>query len=197
MIKVCVPYVRGRGIDKETQEALIALDKSKFEIVACEGLHNSVQRNAMINNLTSDMVCQELDPKYSHYVMTDSDIVLSDSILNKLLSHDLDVVSGAYESRRYPGHYEAGFWGIPVGNMGGKIPVSTKGLIEVGHCGLGACLIKAEVLNTIKYPWIEPFTLYHEGHASIVTDDIAFSTKCYHYGVKIFVDCDCIVKHLI
>jgi hypothetical protein len=130
---------------------------------------------------------------FTHLFFLDDDVVCPDGTIEKLLAHNLDVVSANYplyiEGRIHSCGYE---W-----DSDKKIkpyPIGTRGLREVGAIGLGACLIKREVfLKALKYPC---FAMgYNEGYSMKRTDDVTFCRYLSFLKVPIYVDFDICCDH--
>lgn len=148
----------------------------------------------------SDEEYQRLPGNFTHYLMHDSDIKSKESDIEKLLALDLPIVSGVYESRVFRNFATGGFWKQIPGEVRYNFHMGTHGLKSADWVGMGFCLIKREVLEKMKYPWFEPFTLEVNRRGrilrKIVQDDIAFCMKAVKMDIPIYIDFDCRVKHL-
>ena len=128
------------------------------------------------------------DPSYTHLLFVDDDQVFPPDALNKLLSHDKDIV-GAQIFKRRP-LYEPCVYTL----RGSKyFPILVNKFAEVDAIGTGMMLIKTEVFNKIEYPWFE--TVYDEEktHWSV---DFMFCKKAKKLGYKIYCDPTIEIGHL-
>jgi len=128
----------------------------------------------------------------THCLFLDDDMAFAPDMLEKLLAHDKDIVSGLYLMRAYPHHpvmfdeaYDDGKCRFSFLNKG------RSGLVEVVNIGLGACLIKTEVFLSMAKPWV---TL-GECERDHWCDDIAFFNRARKAGFKMYVDLDVPVGH--
>ena len=99
----------------------------------------------------------------SHFFFWDSDIILFEDTINKLMEFDKDVISIVYYSKNPPYHPVMGIERIEVSDdiIGTRKIVDNKYLQnetqEVWGVGLGGCLIKREVLETMMDKYENPF----------------------------------------
>lgn len=109
----------------------------------------------------------------------DADHTFPDDTLIRLLAHDLDVVGCNYVRRRPAG---------PVAVKGGHPLYSDKGgpVEEVDTLGLGVCLMRASVFDSLDWPW---FTVERStngtGH---VSEDVCFFRALKRAGIVAHVD---------
>jgi len=144
-----------------------------------------------IRNLIADWVVNGYDYLFS----VDSDISFESDTLEKLLKHDVDMVSGLYIQRKPGQHilelYEHNEYGgvsnIPYGK------IKNKGLVEIASCGFGCVLVKAQVMKSVGYPQFK----YHSAinHANTVSEDVDFCKKALDKGFKIWADTSIQCRH--
>ena len=133
---------------------------------------------------------------YDYLFSVDSDIVFAPDTLKKLLSHNVDMVSGLYRQRHHDRHvieiYEKNQFGgcsnIPYENIK-NVP-----FLEIEAAGMGCVLIKSEVFKTIGYPQY----VYHSAldHKNTVSEDVDFCRKAKIRGFKIFADTTVLCDHI-
>ena len=125
---------------------------------------------------------------YDYLFSVDSDIAFPKDTLKKLLSHNVDIVSGLYIQRKEHEHtleiYEQNSHG---GNS--NIPydkIKNIPFLEIAACGMGCVLIKSKVLKDIGYPQF----VYHSAidHRHTISEDVDFCRKAKSKGFKIFAD---------
>lgn len=207
MIKICTPQLpvyivtdnnvkREAGVTKETLDFVDSLPKDTFVWRRCLGHYLEEQRNALINDNINDMAYQKLDPRYTHYLLLDSDNAGTLDDIEKLLSHDLPIVSAAYTRRGDKSKYVAGKWSKAPGLINEYISSSTKGMYKADWVGMGFLLIKAEVFQQMIYPWWEIETIEYGNLRRQTRDDACFCLKCQRLNYPIYLDCDVVVKHM-
>lgn len=133
---------------------------------------------------------------YDYLFSVDSDIVLPKDTLTKMLSHDVDMVSGVYIQRKpdteileiYRKNQFGGVTNIPFSQ------IMPQGLHEIDGCGFGCVLIKSDVVRNIGYPQF----VYKSAldHKDTISEDIYFCTKAKEKGAKIYVDSSIVCKHI-
>lgn len=120
----------------------------------------------------------------------DSDIIIGEGQLDRLLSHNKDIISGVYYKRSSP--YEPLPRKRVAENLYCAIELEGDNLIEVDGIGTGCFLVKMDIFDRIDYPWFE-FKYYQKnGEWGQVSEDISFCQKLENIGVKIY--CDPIVQ---
>jgi len=132
---------------------------------------------------------------YDYLFSVDSDISFEPDTLEKLLKHDVDMVSGLYIQRKPGQHilevYEhngrGGVSNIPYEKIKGR------GLVEIASCGFGCVLVKSQVMRAVGYPYFE----YHSAidHANTVSEDVDFCRKALVKGFKIWADTSIQCRH--
>ncbi len=132
---------------------------------------------------------------YDYLFSVDSDISFPKDTLERMLKHDVDMVSGLY-IQRIPGTHSLEIY--ESGDHGGsrRIPwnkCKDNPFFEIVACGMGCCLIKSKVLREVGYPY---FT-YHSAldHNNTVSEDVDFCRKARQKGFKIFADTTIRCKH--
>jgi hypothetical protein len=137
----------------------------------------------------------EWGKRYDYLFCVDSDIVLPNNALVKLLKADKYIVSGCYVQRLHNNTLEL----FEANGLGGVVPISverlTGELISVDACGFGCVLINSVVLRAMKYPHF----IYTEAldHKNTISEDIYFCTKAkLEHGYTIWADTSLICKHI-
>lgn len=131
---------------------------------------------------------QAIKSDADYVLWLDSDMVFNENILDELLEHDKDFVTGAY-FRRKPPYTPVLYKKIRMGATTeeciteefGDFP--RKRLFEVDSCGFGACVMKVQVLKDVlekKGQMFSPITGYGE--------DISFCIRAKSIGYKIYCD---------
>ena len=142
------------------------------------------------------------DTKHTHLLMLDSDIVLFEDTLERLLLARKPVISAAYWEKKVGGELCA--WkhsGRPDERAESIEKYATEGIVETELLGMGCCLIERWVLEEL---WnrlngdLFRFTLSDTtlGDYWRVSEDFYFALQVYHQlGFRPLVDLDNKVGH--
>lgn len=133
---------------------------------------------------------------FDYLFSVDSDIVLPQDTLVKMLNHNVDMVSGVYIQRKPDQEI------LEIhrkNNQGGVSSVSFKdiqpaGLHEIDSCGFGCVLVKSDVIRKIGYPYFQYKSALD--HAFTISEDIFFCKRAQEVGAKIYVDSSIVCKHI-
>jgi FkbM family methyltransferase len=118
----------------------------------------------------------------------DSDIVLPDDTLVKMLAANKDIVSGLYIQRIPDTHTLEVYADLPGGGCT-NIPykmIKDTGVVEIAACGMGCALINSEVFRKMKYPHF--FYKSALTMQETVSEDVYFCLKARDHGFKIWAD---------
>jgi hypothetical protein len=134
---------------------------------------------------------------FTHILFIDDDCVPRPDILRKLLSHNVDIVTGLYLMRSHP-HLPILF---DESYTNGACRFTTltpgrSGLVKVVNTGLGACLIKTDVFRKMSddLPWVR----LGQCEKDHWCDDIDFFNRARDlYGYQIWCDLECPVGHML
>lgn len=134
------------------------------------------------------------DKSLTHLFLTESDMILPNDTILKLLKHDKDMACGIYflrtdslEGLGQPCLYKRPAAYDPLHSQYGHCAVSlfpTDEIFQVDCAGLGCLLLKREVFEgpkAVKYPW---FDLKEAGYGS----DIYFSKHAKEAGFELWCD---------
>ena len=132
---------------------------------------------------------------YDYLFSVDSDISFESDTLEKLLKHDVDMVSGLYIQRK-PGQHILEVYEHNGHGGVSNIPyekIKDCGLVEIASCGFGCVLVKSQVMQAVGYPYFE----YHSAidHANTVSEDVDFCRKALDKGFRIWADTSIQCKH--
>lgn len=166
--------------------------KSIYDLEVPEGYKTTFQcffgyRVDQVRNLISDWVVRDYDYLFS----VDGDITFPPDTLKKMLSHNVDLVSGIYR-QRLPEQkieiYDKNIKRISFDDL------YNKPLTEIGGCGFGCVLVKKEVFSTIGYPQFE----YHPAinHNNTFSEDADFCKKAMNKGFRLWCDPSILCGHI-
>jgi FkbM family methyltransferase len=146
-----------------------------------------------VRNLIADWVIRG---NYDYLFSVDSDIAFSTDTLKKMLSHDVDMVSGIYIQRIPNTHTIEIMRKTPTGGVAhiDFADIVGQGLVPIDGCGFGCVLIKSEVFKAIPYPHF----VYKSAidHANTYSEDVYFCTQARDHGFKIWADTSIICDHI-
>lgn len=136
------------------------------------------------------------DPEYEYAFSLESDILVPPNIIQELLVYRKPILGATYfigeaEKVRVPcitvlHKKEDGVLGTRLLQFNEFNDYIHKGIKKIASCGLGATLIKRELLERFNF-------YYHpnlKGHS-----DIFFYNDLYNAGIEAFVNTDIVVKH--
>lgn len=130
-----------------------------------------VRSSALVANRNS-LVRDALKAGSDALLLTDVDHTFPKDALLRLVARNVDIVGVNYLRR--DGHTK------PVAEANGHLVMTvpqSEAMMKVDHTGLGFCLVRREVFETIGDPWFEG-----------QYEDAAFFTKCREAGFDVWVD---------
>lgn len=134
-----------------------------------------------------NLIAHRAEP-YDYLFSVDSDIVLPQDCLVKMLAHDVDLVSGVYIQRRPDAFIPEIYEEHPNGSIlnVGMHDLNGPELKEIAGCGFGCVLVKSELIRKMGYPHF----VYKEAldHHNTVSEDVYFCMKAKSVGARLWVD---------
>jgi FkbM family methyltransferase len=133
---------------------------------------------------------------YDYLLSVDSDIVMPNDTLEKLLAADKDIISGLY-IQRIPGTQTLELYMDTPNGGCTNIPyelLKDRGVIEIAACGMGCALIKSEVFRSMQYPHF--FYKSALNHKDTVSEDVYFCLKARKLGFKVWADPEITCDHI-
>ena len=174
------------------------LENQQKRLITWVGMKTHLYVTQARNELAEEAVKAYKDGKVTHIWFLDDDMMPLEGTLEKLLSHDLPVVSGLYYGRDLrPIMYELEPFRIMERNE-----VQEHGLQQVDGVGFGCILIRADVLQamTINYGahLFQTPVRYDEekDRTGEVGEDVYFCELLADMGVPVYVDVDLDVPHI-
>jgi len=147
------------------------------EVLGVRGMNTVSARNKIVYKAIAD--------GFDYVFFMDSDMEFPAGTLEKLLSHNKDIVGGFYVRKKkgfLPNAFKLG------SRIGDKLLTEfVNDFREVEAIGTGCLLIKTEVFSNIKKPWFEyEPTGSEDGH--MMTEDLVFCDRAKQAGHKIYCD---------
>jgi hypothetical protein len=125
---------------------------------------------------------QALASGCTHILWLDSDMQFPPNILDKLLSHDRDIVAVNYSTRVEPCKPVAFKCNDDLNNR----VTNTHGIEEVSAVGMGGMLVKRKVYEDMDKPYFS--VEWSEGYENLIGEDMYFCNKAVYYDYSIWVD---------
>jgi hypothetical protein len=134
-----------------------------------------------------------LEHNCTHVLFIDDDMTYDADSLDKLLSHNLDIVTGLYLRRDYPHQPLIFDYSDPEGSaLYSYLEGDEPRLKPIQNAGLGFCLIKTDVFRKMEKPWVRLGELNSEQWC----DDIGFFNRARAAGFEMFCDTECCLGHM-
>lgn len=153
--------------------------EDKYEVLQVSGADVAVARNVLAKKAKGDYV-----------FFLDDDVLVPQDTLMKLMSHNVDIVSGLYFSRQEPYFPQIYYKNKKNKDRYDAVFDIPEGLIQIDACGGGCLLIKKEVFEKLKKPY---FQYIPKGEDTLRKgEDLYFCEKAKKAGFKIY--CDTSVK---
>ena len=189
MKKILVAIPTNKNIEVETFKSLWDLEIPEGYELDFQYFHG--YQIDQIRNLIA-----EWGKQYDYVLSVDSDIVLPPFALKNMLAANKDIISGLY-IQRIPNTHTLEIYGLTPDGGCTNIPyhlLKDRGIVEIAACGMGACLIKSEVLWTLDYPHF-----YYKSalnHADTVSEDVYFCYKAREQGFSVWADTSIKCRHI-
>jgi len=195
-IKVAVSIPNyGDNFDARTVHSLVICMCAWSKLPRYQLMFN-IYRNGLLPKVYDQMVNDGLNLDTDYFLFLEDDHIWPVDGFEKLMAHDLDIVSGMSWSKRNVGKpimYKIVNY-IP-GIQGHHVPLSEwEDLQEVDYCGQNMLLVKRHVFDNIPQPWFS----YQKGYGcpGDIGEDAYFFTKAKEFGFKTFVDTTINIPHL-
>jgi GT2 family glycosyltransferase len=128
----------------------------------------------------------------SHILFIDDDMTYPADGLNKLLEHDLDVVSGLYLSRSYPHQAVVFDLADDDGLCCPMYLIEKPNLTPIAAAGFGFLLVKMSVFDKLDEPYVRLGELDSEEWC----DDIGFCKRMREAGIQLYCDSTVMCGHM-
>lgn len=188
---VATPYITGAH-DPPCKASVDALDKCgmDWDYHVQLGYGVDMQRNRIAAKAVSE--------GHDYLLFVDADVILPGDALENLLEHDADVCVGWYLNRHAHGDgRRTCLYGIGRGWSYYESDVLREKrdagvyTLKVKGGGLGCCLIRTAVFDTLKFPWFVWSDVRFDrltGAVDSCGEDIDFCIKCEQAGIPIYAD---------
>src|SRR3989338_2757891 len=188
---------------------ILLVDNSKtidyFDFIKNSGIdviktHYTVSARDRIvrsRNILREFVLKE---EYDYFLSLEQDVIPPKEVIERLLGHKKDIISGVYFSR-IKSLTDKKVKVLPLlctWKDGSNNPYSmadvdldlvmNNNVIKIKYCGLGCLLISRKVLEKVKFRYDDKYPTF---------DDLHFCQDARNNGFEIFVDTGVKCKHLI
>lgn len=189
MKKILIAVPTNKYVETETF-------KSIYDLIIPEGYETELQFFYGYNIDQIRNLIAEWGKNYDYLFCVDSDMVLPNDTLVKMIASDKDIISGLY-IQRFPDRHVLELYQHTFDGGTENIPYQTiegRGVISIAGCGFGCVLIKSEVLRAMSYPHF----LYKSAilMQDTVSEDIYFCMKARDAGFSIFADTSILCEHV-
>ena|SRR3989338_8507381 len=207
--KYCInEYVNGiRGLTFSEKKAVLVdnskddnyfylLKKLKIDVIKCTYSESARDRIVRSRNILRDIALNE---NYDYFLSLEQDVIPPNDVIEKLLRHKKDIVSGVYFGQYTRGNQKRLLPMLWVAKKDDPtkiryVPVALNyvnsgDLFKVDLSGLGCILISRKVLENINFK-------YNSGLKKQF-DDISFCIDARNKGFEIYADTSVKCKHLI
>lgn len=188
-------------VDNSKEDDFFNELKQKANIVKSPYFDDVKQRISHSRNLLRQKL---LDENYDYFFSLEQDVMPEKDILEKLLKANKKIISVYYAKPVLVGLKDKETGGVhnaflelaliwfkvkEKNRVKRALPqqVKNKGILEVGGFGIGCALISRDVLEKIKFKFIENKKAF---------DDLLFCEDAENNGYQLFLDSDIQVRHL-
>jgi hypothetical protein len=150
-------------------------------------LHFIFNQSLYIDYNRNQIVDEAIKAGSSHLMFIDSDIQFPHDGIERLLTHDKDIVGGYYNTRRGNNPVKV------MGHDGKLYPADiTNGIFECHVLPTGFMLIKLEALKKMVRPYFQ--TVTHEN--GTIGEDVVFCKRATDAGLTIWCDATIPLGHV-
>lgn len=189
MKRILIAVPTNKYVETETM-------KSIYDLIIPEGFETELQffygyQIDQVRNLIADW-----GKRYDYVLHVDSDIILPNDTLVKLLASNKLIISGLYIQRKpdtqilevYQDSASGGVENIPYW------AIYDKGIIPIAACGFGCVLVNSDVYRSMIYPHFVYTSAID--HANTRSEDIYFCSKARAQGIISYADTSIICNHV-
>jgi FkbM family methyltransferase len=176
--KILIAIPTNKNIEPTTFKAI-------YDLIVPDGYETTFQYfHGYVIDQIRNLICDwSVRNGFDYVLCVDSDISFEPDTLVKMLSHNVDMVTGVYR-QRLPNSvveiYDTNLQHMPYDK------VISKPFQKIGACGFGCVLVKTSVFTIIGYPQFK----YHSAldHSNTFSEDIDFCKKANEKGIIIYCD---------
>ena len=139
---------------------------------------------------------------YDYMVWIDSDVLFNSRQFERLLSHDLPIVSGLYMMQDGKNFAAVENWNEADFSKEGTFKFLTpddvkerKDPFKVSYSGFGFTIIKKGVFEQLQYPWFRPHWKTIGNAQDFTSEDVGFCLSAQEKGIDIKIDPLVILGH--
>ena len=179
-------------IPANTTESLVKLTYFTVKNLVNMHLETRLDSNTLIHLARESAAEYAVNNGFDWLIFIDSDMIVPQNLIVKLLEADKDIVCGLYFMRKppfYPTIFDR-YEFDEKGNLSYFFMKDwpTEQLFEVEAVGTGAMMIKTDALKNIPQPWFD----FMGG----VGEDMSFCYRARKQNIKIFIDPTTRIGHI-
>jgi 2-polyprenyl-3-methyl-5-hydroxy-6-metoxy-1,4-benzoquinol methylase len=152
-----------------------------------------MRASTIIDKARNDLVKMALKDNCDYIFFIDSDTLIPEGALDRLLEMNVDIASGLYFSKGKP--Y------LPVARVkeGDRHffleDFEFNRIMEVQGVGMGCCLIKSDVFKNLEFPYFKLEWRKFEGQDYQIAEDLYFCDEAIKKGYKVYLNTGIICPH--
>ena len=172
------------------------ISDDKVKVIRCSYSESARDRIVRSRNILRNIALNE---NYDYFLSLEQDVIPPSDIIERLLKHNKDIVSGVYFGKYIKGNQKRLVPMLWVAKKGDDskinyVPVALNyinsgKLLKVNLSGIGCMLINRKVLENINFKYNPELKKQF--------DDISFCIDAQNKGFEIFADTNIKCKHLI
>ncbi len=143
-------------------------------------------------DVTRDQLTEDVFKRgFEWLFFLDSDVILPQTAVVDLLSHNKPLISGVYDAKKKEGFFPAVWRGVDVDGEGKFAPITQFGgrIIEADVTGAGCLLVNRRILEGIRAKTDLPFFYWTKDRAKRVVDAFEYPDKRMAFVSEDFYFC--------
>lgn len=182
MINILIALPTAKNIETDTF-------KSIYNLIIPENVNTHLEffYGYKIDQIRNLIAHYSIENNFDYVLCVDSDMVLPNDTLVRLLNHNKDIVTGIYRQRFldkvilevYEENISGGVNNIDVNNL----PTE---LFQIAGSGFGCILVNVNVFRTITYPYFK--YIDNIDFDNTISEDIFFSYRAKECGYNVWCD---------
>ena len=187
--KVLMALCSFRLVDPEMCMSLISVlmtgRQHIYNLRIMKGMYVDQSRNLLVKEAVKDGA--------SHILFLDDDMTWPADLLSRLLAHNLPIVGGQYFRRYEPYDTACGTWDDASSTSITPLRSLPTGVAEVGCLGMGATLIRMEVIQKMA-AWFNDELWFR---SDTIGEDVHFCARARQLGIPVCVDGSLVCGHFV
>jgi hypothetical protein len=180
--------------------AQAAVPITSTQVLESYGFPTDVARNELCRVFLDGL--QPGDTPGDYLLFLDADMVMPPDIAHRLLAHQLPIVTGRYDHRKFPYHTVAmrktGDGPRDYQSVSKLVAPPLRGLMPIDAAGAGSLLIRRDVLIAMREALGDRWFAYQEGPngSRDISEDMWFFEQAKALGYPAWLDANVYSNHL-